>query len=276
MTITMLVENTTSQGSIGAQHGLSLFIETGGTHILFDMGSDDLFAKNARVLGIDLASVDLAVLSHGHWDHGGGIAAFFALNDHAPLYVRRGAFGPFYSLHDDGVYHRAGLDHALSDHERIILTDGERSLGEGITLFGDVADIHGVPRGNQTLVEKVGDEYGVDSFFHEQYLAIEEGKTLVLITGCSHRGIANILEAFHTRWNRWPDTVIGGFHLMDYTREDEAELGEIAEYLLSTKALFHTCHCTGQESYGVLKKIMGDSLHWASGAMTYTIEERVK
>lgn len=276
MRITMLVENTTSQGSIGAQHGLSLFIEARGKRILFDMGSDDLFAKNAGVLGIDLASVDLAVLSHGHWDHGGGIKAFFALNDHAPLFVRRGAFGPYYSLHDDGVYHWAGLDQAFAADERIIVTDGERTLGEGITLFGDVADIHGVPRGNQTLFAQVGDEYVVDTFFHEQYLAIEEGETLVLITGCSHRGIANILEAVHSRWNRWPDIVIGGFHLMDYTREDEAELQKIADHLLSTKATFHTCHCTGEESYTVLKHIMGESLHWASGAMTYTIEESVK
>ncbi len=276
MKITMLVENTTIMDTIGAQHGLSLLIEVRDTRILFDMGSNDLFAKNASVLGIDLASVDLAVLSHGHWDHGGGIKAFFALNDHAPLYVRRGAFGPYYSLHDDGVYHWAGLDQALAAHERIIVTDGGRSLGEGITLFGDVADIHGLPWGNQTLFEEVGEEYVVDSFFHEQYLAIEEGETLVLITGCSHRGIANILEAVHTRWNRWPDVVIGGFHLMDYTQDDEAELQRIAEYLLSTKATFHTCHCTGEESYAVLKRIMGESLHWASGAMTYTIEERVR
>ena len=110
MTITMLVENTTSQGSIGAQHGLSLFIETGGTRILFDMGSDDLFAKNARVLGIDLASVDLAVLSHGHWDHGGA-SAFFALNT-TPALRQAWCLQRLLLLHDDGVYHRAGSTRA--------------------------------------------------------------------------------------------------------------------------------------------------------------------
>jgi len=276
MKITMLVENTSAKSTIGAQHGLSLLIEIGDKTILFDMGSDDLFAKNAAVLGIDLARVDLAVLSHGHWDHGGGIKTFFSLNDHAPLYVRRGAFGPYYSLRGDGVYHPAGLDHALADDGRIVVVDDELSLGEGITLFGGIKDVHGLPRGNRTLFERVGDAYAVDGFSHEQYLALEEGETLVLITGCSHRGIANILEAVHTKWKRWPDTVIGGFHLMDYTEDDEAELAAIADHLLSTKATFHTCHCTGEESYTVLKRIMGESLHWASGGMTYRIEERMR
>ncbi|MDY0303692.1 MAG: MBL fold metallo-hydrolase, partial [Sphaerochaeta sp.] len=75
MRVTVLVENTSCKSSIGAQHGLSLFIETEDKRILFDMGADDLFLKNAEALGIDLKTVDLAILSHGHWDHGGGIAA---------------------------------------------------------------------------------------------------------------------------------------------------------------------------------------------------------
>jgi len=271
MKITMLVENTSSQSSIGAQHGLSLLAEIAGTTILFDMGSDDLFAKNAAVLGIDLTRVDVAILSHGHWDHGGGIKAFFALNDHAPLYVQKGAFGPYYSLRGDGEYHWAGLDQRLAENKRIIFTEGERTLGQGITLFDGIDDRYGVPRGNQTLFARTGDAYEVDRFSHEQYLALEEEGTLVLITGCSHRGIANIMEAVHTRWNRWPDVVIGGFHLMDYTADDEEELSKLAGQLLATGATFHTCHCTGTESYEVLKHIMGEALHWASGAMTYTI-----
>ena len=71
--ITALVENTSADPRLGAEHGLSLYIETGAHHILFDMGQTALYAANARALGVDLAGVDLAVLSHGHYDHGGGV-----------------------------------------------------------------------------------------------------------------------------------------------------------------------------------------------------------
>ncbi len=272
MRVTVLVENTSCKSSIGAQHGLSLFIETEDKRILFDMGADDLFLKNAEALGIDLKTVDLAILSHGHWDHGGGIAAFFAANDKAPLYIKRGAFAPLYSLRSDGAHHWAGLEPSLEGNERIIYNEGETILGDGLTLFGDIPDVHGLPLGNQTLFERVGGHYEVDPFSHEQYLLIEEGGHRILITGCSHRGIANIIEATEKRYGSVPTTVIGGFHLMDYTEEDHEALDRIAAGLLATGARFYTGHCTGEESYEYLKRIMGPSLHYASGGLVLEIE----
>ena len=84
MKITALIENTSARG-LPTEHGLSLFVETAERKFLFDMGQTDLFARNAETLGIDLTTVDFAVLSHGHYDHGGGLKAFLALNDHAPV-----------------------------------------------------------------------------------------------------------------------------------------------------------------------------------------------
>ena len=273
MTITVLVENTSAcPNRIGAQHGLSLYIETLGKKILFDMGSDDLFARNAQELGVDLSEVDYAIISHGHWDHGGGIETFLSLNEKAPIYIRRTAFGPYYSQREDGGHHWAGLDQSFKAHERIIFTDSSLTLADGLTLFGDVADLHGLPRGNKTLFEKIGDAYAVDSFGHEQYLLIEEGEQAILITGCSHRGIANILHAFEQRWKRRPSVVLGGFHLMGYTKADADELGRIASYLQDTGSTFYTCHCTGEEPYQHLKEILGVQLHWASGGQHYTFE----
>lgn len=276
MRVTVLVENTRCNTALGAQHGLSLLIETTSMKILFDLGSDDLFLKNAEQLGIDLGLVDLAILSHGHWDHGGGIEAFFQVNDHAPLYVRAGAFDPHYSLRDDGVHHWAGLDEALRDHRRIIFTEGETIVGDGLTLFGDVPDIHGLPRGNKTLFERIDGHYEVDRFSHEQYLFIEEGEQRALITGCSHRGIANIIEATKQRYKHVPTTVIGGFHLMDYTASDHVALDRVASQLLDSGAVYYTGHCTGEESYEYLKRMMGPALHYASGGMVLEIAEERK
>ena len=99
--VTALLENTAGREGLCAAHGLSLYIETPRYKILFDMGPGDEFLSNAEALGVDLTAVDLAVLSHGHDDHGGGLAAFCRVNDHAPIYLHRSAFGPYYILSDD-------------------------------------------------------------------------------------------------------------------------------------------------------------------------------
>ena len=80
MNITSLLENTTAHSDVAVEHGLSLYIETEQHKLLFDMGQTNLFAKNAVVLGVDLSSVDIAVLSHGHYDHGGGLLTFLEQN----------------------------------------------------------------------------------------------------------------------------------------------------------------------------------------------------
>ena len=86
MKITALLENTASDCCMMTEHGLSLYIEAQGKKILFDMGQTDLFYKNALTLGIDLAEVDIAILSHGHYDHGGGLEKFLEINKKAPVY----------------------------------------------------------------------------------------------------------------------------------------------------------------------------------------------
>jgi 7,8-dihydropterin-6-yl-methyl-4-(beta-D-ribofuranosyl)aminobenzene 5'-phosphate synthase len=83
MKISVLCENTTKKENILSEHGLSLFIETEKHKILFDMGQSDAFLKNAKTLGIDLSTVDIAILSHGHYDHGGGLRAFLEYNEKA-------------------------------------------------------------------------------------------------------------------------------------------------------------------------------------------------
>ena len=121
MKITALTENTAARAELGSEHGLSLFIETAETALLFDMGQSDLFARNAEKLHIDLREAELAVLSHGHYDHGGGLRTFLALNDHAPVYLSRYAFDEAYNA--EGKY--IGLDPALKNEKRLVFTGEE-------------------------------------------------------------------------------------------------------------------------------------------------------
>ena len=97
MEIVSLVENTSRCG-LAVEHGLSLFIRLDdGRSVLFDMGQDRLFYDNAVSLGVDLSMVGVAVLSHGHYDHGGGLGVFLEQNSLAKVYVNNHAFEPHFS-----------------------------------------------------------------------------------------------------------------------------------------------------------------------------------
>lgn len=104
----------------------------------------------------------------------------------------------------------------------------------------------------------------VDTFAHEQNLIIEESGKTILVTGCAHNGIMNILEHFYGLKGRMPDYVIGGFHLSSRSggNEDFNEIDRIGKYLMNTKSKYYTCHCTGMEPYNRLKAVMGESIDY--------------
>lgn len=117
MIIKVLSENTAATKEFGYEHGLSLYVETAKHSLLFDTGASGLFAENAARLGVDLSAVDVAVLSHGHYDHGGGLKTFLDKNKQAKVYVRKQAFEPHYADGPDGTKVDIGLDGALLPNE---------------------------------------------------------------------------------------------------------------------------------------------------------------
>lgn len=247
MRVTVLAENTACREDVRSQHGLSLYVEVNGCRILFDMGQDDTFARNAQVLGINLSKVDFAIISHGHYDHGGGLAEFLTRNQTAPVYIHANAFGSYYN----GTEKYIGLDLSFKDHPRLIFTGPVTELPGGMKLF-DCNDL-GWGFNHWGLHCKNGEVFAPDGFLHEQYLQIQEGEKRFLISGCSHKGIVNIARHFQ------PDVLIGGFHLNKL--EDEASLHAIAETLLYAPSVYYTGHCTGSRQYACMKQYMGDRLH---------------
>ncbi|MBR4868804.1 MAG: MBL fold metallo-hydrolase, partial [Clostridia bacterium] len=235
MRITCLVENTSSRSDLEAEHGLSLYIETRQHTILFDMGQTDLFAKNAEKLGIDLKKVDVAILSHGHYDHGGGLVTFLALNSTTSVYVSPYAFEPHYNA--DGKY--IGLDPNLAHHPRLKQTDEVFEIDDNLTLYHCNQCPLTYGQNNDGLTVERNGVRLADDFRHEQYLLIQEEDKTILISGCSHKGIANLTHWFS------PQILVGGFHWMK--RPLNQELLDSACQLNRQNTVFYTCHCTGKE-----------------------------
>ncbi len=257
MKITALTENT-SKTCLRAEHGLSLFIEIQHRKLLFDTGQSSLFAENADALGIDLSQTDLAVLSHGHYDHGGGLKHFLEINKKAPVYINRRAFEPHYN----GTEKYIGLDRELLDSGRIIFTDDEYRIEDGLTLFTCNNRKKLTDLGSFGLNKVDNGNIVPDDFLHEQYLLIEDGGKRVLISGCSHKGIVNIVHWFT------PDVLVGGFHLSKLPTGEQ--LKKYAEALAEYRTVYYTCHCTGAEQYGFMKSFI-PKLHYLSTGETITL-----
>jgi len=263
MKITVLTENSSCRTDCSSEHGLSLFVETNMFKLLFDAGQTNLFSDNADILGVDLNTVGAAVLSHGHYDHGGGLSRFLEINDHAKVYISEYAFEPYYS----GAEKYIGLDPSLRGNRRLV------SVSENIEFS---ENLHLIPWGNHAK-SFPSESYGLnkidngrlvpDDFIHEQYVLIEENSRKILLSGCSHNGILNILERFH------PDVLIGGFHFMKIPVEGSGRetLIDYALRLMKYDTEYFTCHCTGAEQYNILKSVMGNRLHYISAGMMIEI-----
>lgn len=271
MIVKVLMENTLASAaeasSLCCEHGLSLYIETGKHKLLFDMGQSAAFADNAEKLGVDLSAVDLAVLSHGHYDHGGGLARFLETNSTASVYLSNHAFEPHYN----GIEKDIGLDRSLEQSDRLIFTAMDVGLDQGMKLYMAENREGSYPLDPAGLQMAAEDGTLIpEDFRHEQYLMIHENGKRILFSGCSHRGILNIMEWFQ------PDILIGGFHFskIDPHGKERYRLDQAAEILSRYDCTYYTCHCTGQGQYDYLKEKMGDRLHYLATGQTLHLAKR--
>lgn len=272
MKITVLMENTALSPELTAEHGLSLFVETDSARFLFDAGQSGAFADNAKKLGADLRGADFAVLSHGHYDHGGGLETFTRMNPRAKIYIHRAAFGDYYAERADGLEY-IGIDQSL-DLYRFTMTPDEYTIDDELRLFGAVPDPIGALAASSTLRQRTWDGTRQDVFAHEQNLLILEGDKAVLVAGCAHRGIVNIVRKAEELLGRKLTAVVSGFHLFQLKEGDPKADGLIqstAQALTEGDTVYYTGHCTGDYAYEKLKEILGDQLHRISGGMRFEI-----
>ncbi|MBO4926792.1 MAG: MBL fold metallo-hydrolase [Clostridiales bacterium] len=260
MKICALSENTSLCG-LPTEHGLSLYIETDKHKILFDFGQSPLFYQNAKVMGVDLGKVDIAFLSHGHYDHGGGLATFLDVNRIANVYMHELAFEPHYNGRNEYI----GLDPTMDGHPRFIKVRENVRIDDELSFVTmDNLKTHIDTSG---LRVKRGKYLESEKFEHEMYLQIREGYKTYLISGCSHKGLINLIYAFRF------DAFVGGFHFMKYdVLWDEDKLLDAAQAIKNSCADYYTCHCTGSEPYQFLKDEIGAKMHYISAGETITID----
>ena len=263
MKVITLVENTTKNPKLKSKHGLSIYIETTKHKILFDLGPDNTYQHNAKELGIDLTAVDTVVISHGHFDHGGALSSFLKINSKAKIFINRKAFESYYiKVLFFKIY--IGLDKDL-DRGRFTLTDDVMQIDDELFLFSDV-DGHFDTKSNNVLLAKTQHGYKQDDFSHEQNLIVTAGDRVALFSGCSHKGIANIVR---TAYKHQPiiQATFGGFHLYNpatKATEPITIMQQLAKELLTYETVYYTGHCTGNKAFKSMKSIMGEKLQYLS------------
>ena len=244
------------------EHGLSIHIELKNTSVLFDVGQSDQFAKNAEILGIDLSKVEILVISHGHFDHGGGLRTFFELNDQAKVYMHREAVKEHYTKIFGLFPYKIGLDKRIVKEfsNRIIYIDDNFSIEEDCILITDFPGHFPQPTGNLSLYEKEGSRKVHDSFKHEIALLINENNHSTLFTGCSHSGIVNMIaKSQEENDGSKIDYVFGGFHThnpISKKNESQVYLNNLSVEMEKTGSIFYTGHCTGKTNLEYLSGLL--------------------
>ncbi|MBE6137420.1 MAG: MBL fold metallo-hydrolase [Erysipelotrichaceae bacterium] len=263
MIVKTLLENTRVSKEFKKMHGLCLYIETTKHKILFDLGADGKFIKNAKKLGVDIKSIDTVVISHGHIDHGGGLKHFLRRNKTAKIYIRENAFDKHYSRAFK-IKFNIGLKRRFKKHPQIELVNSNLIIDDELTLITNVKRQNLNPMINSRFTVKKGK---LDDFSHEQNLIINDNHNSYLFCGCAHCGITNILCKAKGFARYQIKDVIGGFHLYYLVRhkQEDNNFINITAYMLKNENInYYTGHCTGLNSYEQLKLTLGDRINYIS------------
>ena len=260
LTITVLVENRAARPDLGAEHGLAFWIETAADRVLFDTGQSGLVCANAKALGVDLGAVETIALSHGHYDHTGGLADVLA--------CAAGLVAVYF--HPDALpskYHRAGpvarcigipgrARKALRRPQvRFCPVEEPTEIAEGVFLTGAIPRRHAEERGEEGFFLDEDGRRG-DPMIDDQALYVLTPSGIVVLLGCAHAGVINTLDRVrHLAEDEALRAVIGGMHLR---AASDARIAWTVDALCRREVgVLCPLHCTGERAAAAMQTAFG-------------------
>lgn len=272
MKLTVLTENTASRRGMLAEHGLSVLVETGGRKILFDTGQTDVFQRNASVLGISLEGLDAVVLSHGHYDHGGGLQTLFQKDSLPAVYLGRGALEEKLCEEKDGSLKDIGIPWRSQRPAGLCLLEnaGRTEIFPDIFLVSGMTkrtEYEGVP--SCFLCRRAG-KLIKDEMQDEQMLVVRENGKLHVVAGCCHMGIVSCLQHVRSLFLKEPfGMIFAGMHLRGASAERiKATIEAIRE--MEPDCLVPV-HCTGILAIAQMKFAFGKKCRLAEAGKVLEI-----
>jgi len=262
MKIHILTDDRVKKRGILAEHGMSIFIEHENNNILFDTGQSDVYLQNAEVMGIDLNKTDYIVLSHGHYDHCGGLIHFPKINDFPKIYAHEKAFANRYALNiDANSYREIGIPWVLNDYKliekNIVFNEKNLNIAPGITLCPEIPSSEAFEEVPKGFYIKDENKMTLDMMRDEQMLIIERDKGLAVFLGCSHPGIINCLKhALKLYPGKKIDTLVAGMHLENIS---SLRLQMTIQHMIDLdirKVI--PLHCTGIYAICEMKRFLGE------------------
>jgi 7,8-dihydropterin-6-yl-methyl-4-(beta-D-ribofuranosyl)aminobenzene 5'-phosphate synthase len=276
LTITAIVENTAGTLDAAGEWGLALWIEADDRRILYDTGQGHTLLHNARLLGIDLAAAEALVISHGHSDHTGGIAALMGAGFHGKIYIHPAALRDKYQREKTPPHRPKGIPPSsyqalLSRREDVVETPQPTRVAAGVIVSG------AIPKRN--TYEDIPDPFFLDAdcaqpdpLVDDQALLIETRRGWAVITGCGHSGLINTLNyAKELVGEGRIVAVIGGLHLFRASAERiKATMENLHAFGVE---LIAPCHCTGFDATGVLQHQFGSRVVPLRAGLSVRISE---
>ena len=280
ISITVLVENTVGRQDLKAEHGLSFWIETEDGKLLWDTGQGGLLINNAQKLGITLNLLKHIALSHGHYDHAGGLLEILKMAPHAHVYGHPDLFVQRFIKNRNAVY---SVEPVSSPMEKDIVKERCESLVlslDPVEILPGIFTTGEIPR--ETSFEDTGGDFFLDvactkrdPIIDDQALYIESSQGIIVILGCAHSGVVNTIN-YVSKLTRQENifAVLGGMHLLMASKERlEATADAFARYDVQ---IIGPCHCTGLKAITYLRSRFPDRFVECSTGSRFTFGKRNK
>lgn len=259
--ITVLANNTVEKRKVRAEHGLSLYFKYNGKEYLFDTGQGEVLISNAEKMNIDLKNIDTVFLSHGHDDHTGGLKDLLKINPGVRVFAHSQAFLPKYKKVENDLEF-IGTELKKSEINNFEAAETAIAVAAGIYSTGEIPAAKESYLKARYLVKKEESKI-TDPFNDDISLYIETERGIVILLGCSHKGVKNIIDEIKAEiGDRKIAAIIGGMHLK---HSSSKELESLIDYFKKIEfEILAPMHCTGREAAVKFKQVFGNKVKLVS------------